>query len=126
MIRGKLRTKFLISLTFVTAALTWATLYVVRYRVQVRVRETITQELDSSVRAFLRLQEQREQSLERTAALLVTGRQRPVCAHRPHGWTGGRALQRAQRVDAGFAGQREPLDSSAAHARLVVLERPSL
>ena len=72
MIRGKLRTKFLISLTFVTAALTWATLYVVRYRVQVRVRETIAQELDSSTRTYLRLQAQREQSLERTSALLAS------------------------------------------------------
>lgn len=69
---GSLRTKFLLSLALITALLTTAVLLTVRQRVQVRVREDITDSLRTSVVTFQRLQQQRESMLGRSAALLAT------------------------------------------------------
>lgn len=66
-----LRTKFLLSLALISALITTAVLLVVRYRVQLRVREELTQALDTSSITFDRLQQQREETLERSAVLLA-------------------------------------------------------
>ena len=66
-----LRSKFLLSLALISALITTAVLLVVRYRVQVRVRADLAQALDTSVITFDRLQQQREVTLERSAALLA-------------------------------------------------------
>jgi len=66
-----LRTKFLLALAAISAALTWATLLVVRERVQMEVREQIAAGLRNSVVTFQSLQEQRESTLSRSAALLA-------------------------------------------------------
>lgn len=66
-----LRAKFLLSLALISALITTAVLLVVRYRVQLRVRAELTQALDTSVITFDRLQSEREQTLERSAALLA-------------------------------------------------------
>ena len=71
MFKGKLRTKFLLSLVIVSASLTWATLLVVRHRVRLRVRDEIFEGLRNSVVTFQSLQRQRERMLERSAALLA-------------------------------------------------------
>ena len=70
--RGTLRTKFLLSLALISAMLTWATLLLVQYRVRIHVREEIAEELHNSVATFQSLQQQRESTLERSAALLAT------------------------------------------------------
>ena len=69
---GTLRAKFLLSLALISALLTWATLLLVQYRVQIHVREEIAQGLRNSVVTFQSLQQQREATLERSAALLAT------------------------------------------------------
>src|SRR5205809_1626494 len=69
--QGTLRTKFLLSLALISALLTWATLLLVQYRVRIHVREEITQGLRNSVVTFQSLQQQREATLERSAALLA-------------------------------------------------------
>ncbi len=69
---GTLRTKFLLSLALISALLTWATLLLVQYRVQIHVRAEIAQGLRNSVVTFQSLQQQREATLERSAALLAT------------------------------------------------------
>jgi signal transduction histidine kinase len=66
-----LRTKFLLALAAISASLTWATLLVVRERVQVQVRADIVAGLRNSVVTFQSLQEQREVTLSRSAALLA-------------------------------------------------------
>jgi signal transduction histidine kinase len=66
-----LRTKFLLSLVLISALITTAVLLVVRYRVQLRVRADLTQALDTSIVTFDRLQQQREETLERSASLLA-------------------------------------------------------
>src|SRR2546429_3176568 len=71
MFRGKLRTKFLLSLVIVSASLTWATLLIVRHRVRLRVRDEIFEGLRNSVVTFQSLQGQRERMIERSAALLA-------------------------------------------------------
>jgi len=71
MFKGKLRTKFLLSLVIVSASLTWATLLVVRHRVRLQVRDEIFEGLRSSVVTFQSLQRQRERMLDRSAALLA-------------------------------------------------------
>src|SRR5207249_5175876 len=71
MFKGKLRTKFLLSLVIVSASLTWATLLVVRHRVRLRVRDEIFEGLRNSVVTFQSLQRQRERMLTRSAALLA-------------------------------------------------------
>src|ERR1041385_6125766 len=70
--KGTLRTKFLLSLAVISALLTSTTLLLVRYRVQIHVREEIAQALHNSVVTFQSLQQQRETTLERSAALLAT------------------------------------------------------
>jgi len=70
--RAPLRTKFLLSLALISALLTWATLLLVQYRVRLHVKDELTQELRNSVLTFHNLQQQRESTLERSAALLAT------------------------------------------------------
>jgi len=67
----RLRTKFLLSMVVVSATLTVATLLVVQYTVQQHVRAGIERDLQSSVSAFHNFQLQREEMLERSAALLA-------------------------------------------------------
>jgi signal transduction histidine kinase len=67
----RLRTKFLLSMVAVSAALTFATLLVVRRTVQQEVRLGIQRDLENSVSAFHNFQKQREAALERSAALLA-------------------------------------------------------
>ncbi len=66
-----LRTKFLLSMVAVSAALTLTTLLVVRHTVQQEVRLEIQRDLENSVSAFRNFQKQREVTLERSAALLA-------------------------------------------------------
>lgn len=70
--RGRLRTKFLFSLLFISASLTCSTLLVVRHRVQLQVREQIREALQNSVVTFQHFQRQRETALEGSAALLAS------------------------------------------------------
>jgi signal transduction histidine kinase len=67
----RLRTKFLLSMVAVSAALTFTTLLVVRNTVQQEVRLGIVRDLQNSVSAFHNSQKQREVMLERSAALLA-------------------------------------------------------
>ncbi len=67
----RLRTKFLLSMVVVSAALTFTTLFVVRRTVQQQVRLEILRDLQNSVSAFHNFQKQREVTLERSAALLA-------------------------------------------------------
>jgi signal transduction histidine kinase len=67
----RLRTKFLLSMVAVSAALTFTTLLVVRRTVQQEVRLGIQRDLQNSVSAFQNFQQQREFTLERSAALLA-------------------------------------------------------
>jgi signal transduction histidine kinase len=67
----RLRTKFLLSMVVVSAALTLTTLLVVRHTVQQEVRHGIQRDLENSVSAFHSFQKQREVTLERSAALLA-------------------------------------------------------
>jgi signal transduction histidine kinase len=67
----RLRTKFLLSMVAVSAALTFTTLLVVRRTVQQEVRLGIQRDLQNSVSAFHNFQKQREVTLERSAALLA-------------------------------------------------------
>ncbi len=69
--RIRLRTKFLLSMVVVSAALTFTTLLVVRRTVQEEVRQGIQRDLQNSVSAFHSFQKQREVTLERSAALLA-------------------------------------------------------
>jgi signal transduction histidine kinase len=68
----RLRSKFLLSLTLITALITSAVLLVVQYRVRLHVREEIAQGLRDSVATFESLQRQRESALERSTALVAT------------------------------------------------------
>src|SRR4051812_18226826 len=70
-LKGTLRTKFILSLALISALLTGATLAVVRRRVEVRVREEIVQGLQNSVVTFRSVDQQRATMLERSAALLA-------------------------------------------------------
>ncbi|MGD0507324.1 MAG: ATP-binding protein [Terriglobales bacterium] len=67
----RLRTKFLLSMVVVSAALTLTTLLVVRHTVRQEVRLGIQRDLENSVSAFHNFQQQREVTLERSAALLA-------------------------------------------------------
>src|SRR5208282_5958537 len=67
----RLRTKFLLSMVVVSAALTFTTLLVVRHTVQQEVRLGIQRDLENSVSASHSFQKQREVTLERSAALLA-------------------------------------------------------
>jgi hypothetical protein len=70
--RGRLRTRFLLSLLLISALLTCATLLIVRYRVRLQVREEIRQDLKNSVVTFENFQRLREATLERAASLLAS------------------------------------------------------
>src|SRR6476661_3051873 len=72
MFKGTLRNKFLLSLALISALLTFSTLMLVRQRVQVRMRQEISDALRNSVATFQSLQQQREMTLERSAALLAS------------------------------------------------------
>jgi signal transduction histidine kinase/ActR/RegA family two-component response regulator len=67
----RLRTKFLVSLLAITAGLTVATLWVVSYNVEQRVRESLRDELRSSVKTYQTFAEQREATMVRSAALVA-------------------------------------------------------
>jgi signal transduction histidine kinase len=67
----RLRTKFLLSLVAITAALTTATLLIVRYSVQTRVRAGIQQDLRNSVNTYETFERQRQETLTRSAELLA-------------------------------------------------------
>src|ERR1700723_3842853 len=68
----RLRTKLLISLTLLIAALTFATLAVVRHAAQQQVRTAVEQDARNSVLTFQNLRAQRQIQLDRTADLLAT------------------------------------------------------
>ena len=72
MFKGKLRTKFLLSLALISASLTSATLLIVRHRVEVRVREQIAEVLQNSVATFQSLEQQRALTLGKSATLLAS------------------------------------------------------
>jgi signal transduction histidine kinase/ActR/RegA family two-component response regulator len=67
-----LRTKILLALLAISACLTCGTLLIVRYTVQKKMRESIREDLRSSVRTFQTFEQQREESLTRSAALLAS------------------------------------------------------
>src|SRR5262249_55002977 len=72
LLQGTLKTKFILAFALILALLTFSTLLLVQYRVQVHVREDIAQGLRNSVVTFQQLQQLRESTLERSAALLAT------------------------------------------------------
>jgi signal transduction histidine kinase/CheY-like chemotaxis protein len=67
----RLRTKFLLSLLAISAGLTAATLLVVSYSVQNRLRESIREELRNSVDTYKSFEKQREATLARSAELIA-------------------------------------------------------
>ena len=67
----RLRTKFLLSLLAITAGLSSATLLIVSYSVQKRVRENIREDLHNSVDIYQSFERQREAMLKRSAQLLA-------------------------------------------------------
>ncbi len=71
MFRGKLRTKFLLSLLVITATLTSATLLIVRSRMRLQVRVEIFDALRNSVVTFQNFRHQREVTLARSAGLVA-------------------------------------------------------
>jgi signal transduction histidine kinase len=70
--KARLRTKFLLSLTLLIAALTFATLAVVRHAAEEQVRGVVEQNARNSVLTFQNLHAERQIQLERTAELLAT------------------------------------------------------
>jgi signal transduction histidine kinase/ActR/RegA family two-component response regulator len=68
----RLRWKILLALLAVSAGLTCGTLAVVRYTVQNRVRDSLWQQLYSSVQTYRTFQAQQEESLVRSAQLLAS------------------------------------------------------
>ncbi|PYU25307.1 MAG: hypothetical protein DMG32_12145 [Acidobacteria bacterium] len=69
--RVRLRTKLLLSLLAISSALTSATLLIVRYTVERRVRESISEDLRKSVDTYRSFDRQREDMLARSAELLA-------------------------------------------------------
>jgi signal transduction histidine kinase/CheY-like chemotaxis protein len=67
----RLRTKFLLSLLAITAGLSSATLLIVSYSVQKRVRENIREDLRNSVDVYESFEHQREATLRRSTQLLA-------------------------------------------------------
>jgi signal transduction histidine kinase/CheY-like chemotaxis protein len=67
----RLRTKFLLSLLAISAGLTAATLLIVSYTVQKRIRESIREELRNSVDTYRTFEQQREDTLLRSAELIA-------------------------------------------------------
>ena len=72
MFQANLKTKFLLALALISALLTFATLLIVRHRVEIRVREQLSDGVSNSVLTFQRLEQQRASTLERSAALLAS------------------------------------------------------
>src|SRR5271155_266525 len=70
--KARLRTKFLVSLTLLIAALTFATLAVVHHAAEEQVRAAVEQDARNSVLTFQTLRAERQIQLERTAELLAT------------------------------------------------------
>ena len=70
--KARLQTKFLLSLTLLIAALTFATLAVVRHAAEEQVRTTVEQDARNSVLTFQNLRAERQFQLERSAELLAT------------------------------------------------------
>lgn len=68
----RLRTKFLLSLVAITAALSAATLLIVSYRVKQQARKGLGEDLATSVKTYQIFDAQREDALERSAALLAS------------------------------------------------------
>jgi len=67
----QLRTKFLLSLLAISAGFTAATLLVVSYSVEQRVRESLREELRNSVKTYQTLDQQQEAALTQSAELLA-------------------------------------------------------
>src|SRR6202521_4427978 len=67
----RLRTKFLLSLLAISTGLTAATLLIVSYSVQKRVRENLREELRNSVATYESFEKQREDALLTSAGLLA-------------------------------------------------------
>jgi signal transduction histidine kinase/ActR/RegA family two-component response regulator len=67
----RLRTKFLLSLLAISTGLTAATLLIVSYSVQNRVRESIREELRNSVETYKSFEKQRDETLTRSAELIA-------------------------------------------------------
>ena len=67
----RLRTKFLLTVTLVTAGLTAMTLMLVRRSVQQRVRQEIFRDLENSVLTFQNFQHQRQAAFSESAELLA-------------------------------------------------------
>jgi signal transduction histidine kinase/ActR/RegA family two-component response regulator len=70
--KARLQTKFLLSLTLLIAALTFATLAVVRHAAEEQVRAAVEQDARNSVLTFQNLRAERQIQLERSAELLAT------------------------------------------------------
>ena len=68
----RLRTKFLISLLAISAGLTAATLLIVSYNVERRIRGDIRFDLENSVNNYRHFERQRRDSLARSAQLLAS------------------------------------------------------
>jgi HAMP domain-containing protein len=68
----RLRTKFLISLLAISAGLTAATLIIVSYNIEKRIRGDIRVDLENSVNNYRRFERQRRDSLARSAQLLAS------------------------------------------------------
>jgi signal transduction histidine kinase/CheY-like chemotaxis protein len=68
----RLRTKFLLSMVFVIAGLTWVALLIVRQTVQERARQELTTNANNSLVIFEILQHQRRMVMSRKADLLAT------------------------------------------------------
>ena len=68
----RLSTKFLLSLLAISASLTAATLVVVGFSVQRRIRESLREDLQTSLNTYQTFEKQREESLERSAALVAS------------------------------------------------------
>jgi hypothetical protein len=67
----RLRTKFLLSLLAISAGLTAATLFIVSYSVQKRVRANLRDDLRNSVNTYESFERQRDATLARSAELLA-------------------------------------------------------
>src|SRR5579872_5587098 len=71
MVKVRLRTKFLLSLVFTTAALTCAVLLIVQIHLSNHARQQIHEGLRSSVITFQSFERQRQQTLSASARLLA-------------------------------------------------------
>jgi signal transduction histidine kinase/CheY-like chemotaxis protein len=69
--KTRLRTKFLLSLLLVIAALTTGTLFVVGYSVQTKIRESLRDDLSNSIKTYQTFERLREITMTRSAKLLA-------------------------------------------------------